>query len=108
VSVRVAICCAALLLAYGAPSPGQVVSDGQSGNLPEFGSGSPANVGQTPAAGPGPLVCPPATSAASTAALGQEGTDSQGKQEASAQERVQSLPSLKNPGFCGPARRGGC
>jgi hypothetical protein len=90
-SMRVAICCAALLLAYGAPAPGQGVVDGQSRVLPVFGSGAPANLGQAPAAGYVSLPSPAASPAASTAASGQEGTGSQGKQEAGALEKLAVL-----------------
>ncbi len=90
-SVRIVICCAALSLAYGSASPGQVVSNGQAGNLPPLASGSFANIGQQPVAGFGTVVSPPATSAVPTAAVGQEGTDSQRKQEAGTQEKLAGL-----------------
>jgi hypothetical protein len=90
-SMRVAICCAALALAYGTPSPGQVVSDGQSGSLAPLASVSLANIGQKPAACSASSVTGPDTSATLTAASGQEGTDSQEKQEAGAQAKLAAL-----------------
>jgi hypothetical protein len=90
-SLRVAIGCAVLMLACGAPSRGQGVSNGQSGNLPELGSGSPANSGQISAAASRPLASPFAAPAAWTTALGQEGTVSQGKQEAGVQGKLAAL-----------------
>src|SRR5262249_17749764 len=89
-SVRVAICCAAFLLAFVAPSPGQVVSDGQLGNLPPLASGTTPNMAQNAAAGSVPLVSPLPANPAS-AASGQEGTNGQAKQEAGAQDKLAAL-----------------
>jgi hypothetical protein len=50
-----------------------------------------ANVGQNPAANPVPFVSLPATSAAPAAAQGQTGTDDQGKQEATAPDKLAAL-----------------
>src|SRR5262249_31108281 len=90
-SVRVAICCAALLLAYGAPCPGQVVSDGKSGTLPPPPSGPAPNISRVPEASSGPLGDALAPPQAATAALGQAGTDGQGKQETSGQDKLAAL-----------------
>jgi hypothetical protein len=87
-SVRVALGCAVLVLACVPPAPGQVVSDGRSGNLLEFSLGSPAVSSDQPAAGCDAVPCPPAPPAV---ASGHDAPVSPAKQEAGAQEKLAAL-----------------
>jgi hypothetical protein len=81
-SLRVAICCVALLLALGTSSPAQVVPNeqyGQYGDLPPPETDLPLKTVLNLADGPAPFVSSPMTFPVSPAAPGQVGAGGQDK-----------------------------